>query len=102
MFLRILIMMEGDWFVAQCLELDLGATAKNLDDVLYQMEKTLVSRVFLDQSLQRRPFEGIPKAPEKYFEMWQRADAHHAQLPRFKTPEWVPRHDAQVRIAALG
>lgn len=100
MTLRILVTQEGDWFVAQCLEIDLGAEAKSLDDVMYEMQKTIVGQLFLDLTRQRRPFEGLPSAPEEYFQRYQRACAHSASLPQFHVPQGMQKIESSVRIAA--
>lgn len=99
MLLRILVLREGDWFVAQCLEVDLGACAKNLDDVMYELQKTIVGQLFLDETRQRKPFQDLPPAPEEFFQAFQKACAHAAPLPNFRMPPTAPRLRPQVRIA---
>jgi len=84
--LRILVLQDGPWWVAQCLEYDLGAEAKSLDDALYEMEKTIVGQIFFDIKHDRVPFSTLPPAPARYVEL-------------FHMPQGAPSYESDVRVA---
>ncbi len=71
-FARVIVFKDGDDWIAQCLEYDICAHAKD--------EETLKQRFIAlfgferNMSIERNgsPFAGIDKAPEQFFEMWNR------------------------------
>ena len=68
------LFIEGDgWWSAQCLEHDIAAQAKTLNALFYEMERVLVSQLAIDEELGRKPFEGIGRAPKKYWEAFRRS-----------------------------
>lgn len=64
---------HSSW-VAQCLEFDIAAQGKTLQDAQKAFERVLMSQVMLDVYHQRPPFEGIGQAPKEYWEMLERAE----------------------------
>ncbi len=70
--IRVIAFREGDLWVAQCLEFDIGAQAANLEE--------LHDRLMVAIKLERResmerlgvPFAGIPEAPPHFHAMWER------------------------------
>lgn len=66
---------EGDWWSAQCLEYDIAAQARTLSDLLYEVERVLVSHLCIAEELGRKPFEGLEPAPQKFWDMYQKAHA---------------------------
>ena len=69
--IRVIIFREGDFWVAQCLEYDIGTQAKDLDELQAQFELTF--RVELKESVERNgeAFKGIPPAPPHFHKMWE-------------------------------
>jgi len=66
---------EGEWWSAQCLEYDVAAQAKTLSDLLYELERVLVSHLCVAEELGRKPFEGLEPAPKKFWDLYQKAHA---------------------------
>lgn len=70
-FARVLVFKDGDSFIAQCLEYDICAHAKDEETLrkrfiaLFNFERNL--------SIERAgtPFAGVPKAPDEFDEMWR-------------------------------
>jgi len=60
--LRIVTFMEGDIWVAQCLEHDVCVQASDLD--------TLRSR--MEVAIQAEPLADLPEAPAHFFGLWDR------------------------------
>lgn len=68
--IRVVFFCEGEKWVAQCLEYDIGAQASDLDTL--QTLFSVVLEAEVQESVQRhgRMFEGIPRAPRRFEEMW--------------------------------
>ena len=59
--IRIVAFKEGDCWIAQCLEVDVSAQANDLDTLKGRIEVALEGE---------RPLKDLPRAPERFFEMW--------------------------------
>lgn len=84
----VLIEYEEIW-VAQCLQYDIGAQAKNLQDVVYELNRSLVGHIIISQEKDVEPFSNLEIAPTKYWEMWKGASVKIAveDEARFRMPE---------------
>lgn len=86
---RLVVFKDGDSWVAQCLEYDIGAQASNLDDL--QNRFIVAFKAECEESLKRNgaPFEGIPAAPKHFHDMWD-----HKRTEALGTPQpWeLPSH----------
>lgn len=91
--IRVLVLREGDSYVAQCLEFDIAAQGKTIPEVNRAFELTLKGQVALDLQKGKRPFEGIPRAPERYWEIFEKAlkieDKEPISLPSEVPPAFV-------------
>lgn len=64
--LRVIAFKEGDAWVAQGLEVDIGAQAPTLDELTRRFETTI---------LEEGPsFDQIGPAPQFYFDLWDKAE----------------------------
>ena len=63
---RVLVFEESDMFVAQCLEKDIGAQGKDIEELFDHLTATII----LEASFMER----INKAPKRFFDMWE--DGH--------------------------
>ncbi|OLE51961.1 MAG: hypothetical protein AUG51_20425 [Acidobacteria bacterium 13_1_20CM_3_53_8] len=90
---RVLFLREGDSYVAQCLEYDIAAQGKTMPEVKRAFELTLAGQMELDVRSGKQPFEGIPKAPDTYWEMFDKAlkleDEEPISLPKGVPPPFV-------------
>jgi hypothetical protein len=68
--IRVIIAKEGDYWVAQCLEYDIGAQARELD----QLRNRLVAAMDAEykESMRRhgKAFAGIDPAPRYFRDLW--------------------------------
>ena len=71
--ISVVLLQEGEWWSAQCLEYDIAAQAKTLPDLYYELEKTFVSHISVSDSLGQEPFADLEPAPTRYWEMFQNA-----------------------------
>jgi hypothetical protein len=68
--IRVIVFQEGDAWLAQALEHDIGAQAPTLDALQHRLALTLEAE--LEESLRRtgKPFGGIAPAPEHFQKQW--------------------------------
>lgn len=74
--LRVVIFEDTGWWVAQCLEHDLCTSARSLDELPQQIASQLRLQVALDRKSGRPPFAGLPRAPQKYWDLYEQATPH--------------------------
>jgi hypothetical protein len=69
--IRVIVFKDGDLWVAQCLEYDIGAQAPDIDTLNTRLQVVLNAE--LKESLERHkePFAGIPEAPKRFHLMWE-------------------------------
>ena len=69
--LRVVVFQEDGYWVAQCIEYDIGAQGKTFRDMAMHFALTL--GLDLDESLNRHgePFAGIDPAPAYFEKMWE-------------------------------
>lgn len=80
--IRAVMFREGDMWVAQCLEYDIGAQGKDLADLAKRLALTI--ELERSESINRlgKPFAGIDPAPERFHEMWERRTGqYHPTTP---------------------
>lgn len=70
--LRVVVFQDGDKWVAQCLEYDIGAQADDTDTLQTLFEVVLKAEFAESMARHGEPFAGIPKAPERFERMWDK------------------------------
>ena len=78
--LRVVVFREGDYWVAQCLEYDIGAQAKDLSDLQARFALTLEAERQESIKHHGKPFAGIDPAPRHFHEMWERRSGEYRPL----------------------
>ena len=70
--LRVVIFRDGDFWVAQCLEHDIGAQARDIPTLQRNFALTvdLEAKVATERGV--APFSDIDPAPDKFVEMWDK------------------------------
>lgn len=71
--INVVIFQNDKWWVAQCLQYDIGAQADSPIDVMYELERSLVGHVAICTRNHREPFADLPAAPQNYWDMWEGA-----------------------------
>jgi len=102
--ISVVLFEDGDWWCAQCLEYDISAQAKSLPELRYELERVLFSHVCAGVQEGREPFEGLGKAPKKFWQMYASADLRvEADDLVFSTPtpDAVPPVIAKMKVAEL-
>ena len=68
--IRAVIFKEGDWWVGQCLEHDIAAQAKTPKDLAYEIQRSIIGHIMVSKQEGLTPFKNLPKAPEKYWQLF--------------------------------
>lgn len=71
MELRAVIFKRGAWWIGQCLEHDIGAEAKTIKQIGYELELAIVAHLAVSVANHLEPFKGIPQAPARYWRMFE-------------------------------
>lgn len=71
--LRVVVFQEGDWLCAQCLEYDFGTQARNLEDLLSDLQRIIVGHVAICRENGLKPFTAVRRAPKKYWTMFRQS-----------------------------
>ena len=90
--LRFVVIQEGEWLSAQCLEYDIATQARTLDDLAYELQRIIVGHIATSRKLNKEQFEGLPKAPQKFWDMFERS-----RLP-LSTPRVAFKSSFRVKI----
>ena len=95
--LRFVVLQEGDWLSAQCLEYDIATQARTFEDLAYELQRLIAGHIATSKKLHKRPFEGLPKAPPRFWDMFERSRiALPTQSLAFKPPL---RFKPELRVA---
>ena len=68
--IRAIIFKEGDVWVGQCLEYDIGAQAADLDTLDARLRAVTFAECEAGFDATGKPFGGIPKAPDFFWRLW--------------------------------
>jgi hypothetical protein len=102
--LSILLFQKDTTWVAQCLEWDIAAQGKTLDDALNSFERTFVGQLVLDIDQNKNPLEDTPRTPREYWTMFEQAkklaDKKPFYLPEEISPVCITASAQDLRIAA--
>jgi len=94
--LRVVVIQEGEWLSAQCLEHDFAVQATNLDDLFYQLQRILVGHISTRLKLGVEPFKDVPPAPQKYWDLFE-----HSRIPLQKPPAMFDPPAPGVKVPPL-
>ena len=98
--LRVLIQREDDWWVARTLERDLAGQGKDIDDALYELQRVLISHIFLDLEAARTPLSEVPAAPRDCHELWEQGITAVRRPGPWAGPRPLPPVEYDVRFAS--
>jgi hypothetical protein len=83
--IRVVVFQDGDKWVAQCLEYDIGAQADDIDTLNERLK--VVLKAELKESLARgkAAFADIGPAPQRFHNMWE----HRVRSIEITPPPWI-------------
>lgn len=85
--IRVVVFREEGWWVAQCLEVDIAVQAKTESDLHYELSLTLIGRILAGDSLGIDAFEGLPRAPKRYWDLFRDARSQPQKVLPFLVGE---------------
>lgn len=65
--LGVVVLVEGDTWVAGCLQLDIFEQGATIGEALQRLGKSIETHAMLDGVMGRRPFLTVPTTPERYW-----------------------------------
>jgi predicted RNase H-like HicB family nuclease len=101
---RVVVFQEVDWVCAQCLEYDIAAQGKTLDDCLYEVDRLIAGHIAISIEHGLEPLRALKPAPRRFWEWFERSKIL-LPVARFSfTAEDFDRHGvvvepAQIRVA---
>jgi hypothetical protein len=68
--IKVVLIQEGRWWSAQCLDYDIAAQARSLPDLAYELQRILIAHLAVAEELNQTPFKGLSSAPQKYWDIY--------------------------------
>ena len=97
--LSVLLLKEGESWVAQCLEHDIAAQGKTANDAKHALEKTIAGQGFLDLKSGVSPIVNIKPAPDYYRNLFDKAEKmKHTFRVQFSENDDVSASADDVRV----
>lgn len=99
--ISVVLIQRGKWWIAQCLQYDIGAQAHTVSDVIYELQRSLVGHIAICVHHERQPFVDLPAAPDAYWKKFQgtKIKIEFEDAP-FRSPAPVRLPRPEIRIAA--
>ncbi len=74
MTLDVLLFQETGSWVAQCLQYDIAAPGRKIDDAIYELQRIICGQIVVRKELNLPSIEqGLPRAPEIYWRLYHQA-----------------------------
>ena len=67
----VLLLREGESWVAQCLDYDIAAQGRSLSEVKERFAKTFIGQILVDLHHNVVPLSGFSQAPDAYWKHYQ-------------------------------
>lgn len=98
---RAVVFRSGEWWVAQCLEYDLATQARRLEDLPRELRRLLTVQILASLECGVEPFEGLAKAPARFWKMYENAKSKVEPVERETLDVKLPPGPVvEARIAA--
>lgn len=98
--IKAVVFKDGDWWIAQCLEHDIAAQAKTPKDLAYEIQRALIGHFIVSKQEGLIPFENLPKAPEKYWQLFANSLQLSPKNFNFKTSSDVQVPTPELYLVA--
>ena len=72
--IRVLLIREGDQWLAQALDYDLATQAPSEPQAVESFFRILRARLRKDTQSGRAPLQGLPQAPHRFLDIWNRLE----------------------------
>ena len=84
---KVLLISEGERWVAQCLEYDFAAQGKTMSKAMDCFSKSFAGQIYIDIDNGKEPLEDFTAAPVEYWDVFNKAADRLKELKPFKLPE---------------
>jgi len=100
----VVVFQEGDWVYAQCLEYDITAQGKTLNDCLYELDRLIAGYIAISIERGLEPLRDLKLAPRRFLDWFERSKIPLSAARFPFTAEDFDRHGivvepAQIRVA---
>jgi hypothetical protein len=68
--IRAVVFQDGERWIAQCLEYDLCTSAEDRKELTRKLASQLRLQIVLDLAKGKKPFQDLPRAPQRFWEMY--------------------------------
>jgi len=92
--IRVIVFQDNGMWVAQCLEYDIGAQAKDIDTLNARLEVVLRAEFEASMKKHGKRFAGIGPAPQRFHLMWD----HRVRSLDLKPASWIRGHKNVPRL----
>ena len=101
---RVVVFQEAEWVCGQCLEYDIAAQAKTLEDCLSELERLVVGHVAISVEHGLEPLRNLKPAPAQFWEWFERSKIPLSPGPFLFAADDLERHGVviaapQIRVA---
>jgi hypothetical protein len=97
--LDVVVFQRERWWVAQALQFYIGAQAFSVDDVLYELQRSIAGHVAICVENKLKPFENLGPAPQSYWDKFNSAvNELTPKFASFSSPTLTPVQE--FRLAA--
>ena len=72
LFIRVLVVQQGKQWLAQALENNLSAQGASDEQAVQSFLRILRARLRADRERGKTPLQGLPPAPDRFFDLWER------------------------------
>lgn len=98
--LAVVLYQQDRWWIAQCLQYDIGAQAFSPSDVLYELQRALIGHAVICEQEGLEPFSNLKAAPKRYWNLWEGAKIKLMfEREPFRSPSNKPLPKPTVRLA---
>lgn len=68
--LKVIVIPEGDYLVAQCLDYDIAVQALGITELQDRFKTAIETHAYLAKESGETPFENLQQAPQEYWRLW--------------------------------
>lgn len=99
--IRTILFREGDWWVGQCLDIDIAAQARTQEGLRQELMRLLAGRALATEKLGVEPFQGLPPAPRRFWDLFFGARSESQTVESFAAYDLPanPLPEVEMRVS---
>lgn len=95
--IRIVVYRDGEAWVAQCLEFDIGTQAESPNELRDRLDDVIAMEAAISAKYHGKPFAGIDPAPQRFFDMW---DSCESDVQEWNSSDCVKHAKVEMAMCA--